>query len=261
MEYALVKIWLDFPYYRANRSSSAPLIIKQGKMGDVELPMTMQVAMIGTDGIVLASDTQCTVSPSGMHDIAEGGTHTRGESKIRINENKRLAVSCASDMVNSAQIADAIISDFPILKDALPQTREARMWEIGNTLAAEHHIQCIIVFADPIPDMYFLEFARNQGIRSCRQMINKVAAGNTVNAAVYWQEAYYSQRPISHLVRLAAHQVVAASKLGFPGIGGLEIMVCDASGIDIWDEERNRKLELETEVRHERIGELVMESI
>jgi hypothetical protein len=250
----------EFPYYRANIPSLTPLKIRQGKIGNEELPMTMQVAMIGTGGIVLASDTQCTVPPHGMHDIAEVGIHARGESKIRIDATKRLAISCASDTGKSVEIADAIISDFPVLKDAVPHIRETRMWEIGNMLAGELHVQCIVIFADPAPDMYFLEFAKNLGIRSCRQMINKVAAGNTVNAAVFWQEAYYSRRPLSHLVRLAAHQVVAASKLGFPGIGGLEILVCDGSGIDIWDEERNRKLELETNVRHERIGELVMES-
>jgi hypothetical protein len=222
--------------------------------------MTMQVGMIGSNGIVLASDTQCTVPPQGGHRIGEVACHTRGVSKIRLDPTKRVAIGCASDMEKAGQVAEGIIADFPILKDSDPQTRERRMWEIGDTLAGEHHVQCIVVFADPVPDMYFLEFFKVQGIRSCQQMIDKVAAGNTVNAAVFWQETYYSRRPLPHLIRLAAHQVVAASKLGFPGIGGLEMLVCNECGIDVWDEERNRKLEAETKIRHERIAELVMES-
>ena len=38
-------------------------------------------------------------------------------------------------------------------------------------------------------------------------------AGDNVNPAIFWAERYYQELPIEKLVPLAAHLIVAASKL------------------------------------------------
>jgi hypothetical protein len=45
------------------------------------------------------------------------------------------------------------------------------------------------------------------------------------------------------LVLLAAHVVTAAGKLNSGAVGGLEVVLCDASGIRRLDDESNRELE------------------
>jgi hypothetical protein len=58
-----------------------------------ELPMTMQVGMVGTDGIVLAGDMLCTREPVATSAPSRLGTAARcnyGSSKILIHDTERL---------------------------------------------------------------------------------------------------------------------------------------------------------------------------
>jgi hypothetical protein len=224
--------------------------------------VTMQVGMIAKGGeIVLASDTQRTSYPTGRPEFATVGIHSHGSAKFRLDSTrKKIGIACACDMQKASEIADTIISELPTLSGFQSREREKRMWEIGKEIAGDFHTQNIIVFADPKPEMYRLEMFKPQDIGLCEQMINKVAAGNTVNAAVFFQEAYYDYQPISQLIRLAAYQVVAAGRIERPAIGGLEMLVCDGSGIDLWDKYRNQKLEQDAKGWTEQIGRLIMES-
>ena len=55
-------------------------------------PMTFQVGMLGSNGIVLAGDTLWSASPF------QGGylvRNTYGSGKIRVSETKRIAIACA----------------------------------------------------------------------------------------------------------------------------------------------------------------------
>jgi hypothetical protein len=72
-----------------------PLTTSQCTIGE-ELPMTMQVGMVGTNGIVIAGDTHHSVSP--MFANLMGVRHGYGSTKIRTDEAGRVAVTCAMDM-------------------------------------------------------------------------------------------------------------------------------------------------------------------
>jgi hypothetical protein len=71
-----------------------------------DLPMTMQVAMEASDGIVLASDLKW-VTLVGEDDRRGPLRHTEYKSKIKID--KEIAICCAGDMIHSTRLADEIL--------------------------------------------------------------------------------------------------------------------------------------------------------
>src|SRR5271165_4378681 len=77
-----------------------------------EIPMTMQVGMIGTDGVLIASDTKWSHSPllHGGRNWA-AGRYSYNSPKIKINHERGMAISCARDMEFACPVADAIIAE------------------------------------------------------------------------------------------------------------------------------------------------------
>lgn len=63
--------------------------------------MTMQVGMMGSNGIILASDTRIQRS---LVRCEMGIWHTSGGYKIKISENKKIAVSRAHDLWEAERI-------------------------------------------------------------------------------------------------------------------------------------------------------------
>jgi hypothetical protein len=82
----------------------------------------------------------------------------------------------------------------------------------------------------------------------------------TEDAAIFWSERYYRRLPVSQLVTLAAHLVVAAGKINPEGIEGLEIAYCDAStsGFRRLTLAQNRALELDAKKRGKQIRSLIL---
>jgi hypothetical protein len=83
--------------------------------------MTMQVGMVGTDGVLIASDTRWMNTPRWSNTL-EGCRHTFNSSKIRINHERGIAIGFARNMETARQVADDIISslkdeewEYPIL--------------------------------------------------------------------------------------------------------------------------------------------------
>jgi len=72
-------------------------------ISEEEFPMTMQVGMVGTDGVILASDTKWT-------DTREL-RHTFGSSKIKLTADRRVAITCARNMETSCRMAEWILAE------------------------------------------------------------------------------------------------------------------------------------------------------
>jgi len=199
--------------------------------------MTMQVGMIGTDGIVLASDTLWTLTG----DIRQ----TFNSSKIKVNCDRGLAISCSRNMETSTEIADKIIAnlcDTNISCDAIEQIAENVLNPIEKF---RRDIQCLIVSLCPRPRLFRLRKEPVDGfVRPvCQEMLDKAIAGDDHNPAIFWAERHYQRRSFKELILLAAHLVTIASKLNSGTIGGLEVVVCDDSGIRRLTDESNRELE------------------
>src|SRR5262249_5822525 len=70
-----------------------------------ELPMTMQVGMVGTDGIVLASDTKWVEHTLGA------ARNIYDKTKIKISDERGIAISYARNMETAGPVADSIIAE------------------------------------------------------------------------------------------------------------------------------------------------------
>lgn len=218
-----------------------------------EFPMTMQIGMVGTDGIVLASDTKWTDT--------QKVRHTFNSTKIKVNHERGIAVSYARNMETSRRVADRIISD---LRSADWEHPIQPIEEIGAKVLAtageRKDAQCLILFAKPSPRLFLFQFGTLNGQPSslCEEMSTTGIAGDNVNPAIFWSERYYQARPVHSLVPLAAQLIVAASKLNPGAIGGLEIVLCDASGFHRLSKDSIRELESKAEERDRNLGELLV---
>ena len=217
--------------------------------------MTMQIGMVGTDGILLAGDTRWTHTPP---QYGSGGRHGSNASKIIISEELCMAISCARAMELSCKIANRMIGRFED-KDLVSPTSPIReiaenaMDEVrGNRTDA----QCLIAFMRPVLSLYFLHVGG--GAIECHQITTKEFAGDDSNPSVFWSERYYKARPLKELIPLAAHMIVSARHFNTAAIDGLEIVLCDSSGIRRLPEESIRKLEASSEKWDMEIGNLFL---
>jgi len=239
----------------ASCPSQSPTI---GFFSPEELPMTMQVGMVGTDGIVLAGDTRHSISPI----FAQGGArHGYGSSKIRISETGRIAVTCAMDMIGAHRFADAVFAATWSNNDW--ENREYRLRQIGReiTNSLSPDFECLVVFADPTPALYRLQFSsRMAGAVSGDRILTFVHAGDSVNSAIFWSMRYYRRLPVNRLVGLAAHLVTIAGELNTAMVRGLEIVFCSESGFLRLTDEENRVWESKAREWDREIGGLILGS-
>ena len=210
--------------------------------------MTMQVGMVGTDGILIASDTKWSNSPLLYNRGWAGGRHSYNSPKIKINHEKGIAISCARDMEFACLVADTIIAEldeshfvYPVpVMEAIGRRR------LATAQAERNHAQFLVALMRPQTQLFLFQFATVNGEWGplCQKMESWAIAGDNVNPAIYWPERYYEKRPIDELVSLAAYTVVAAGKLNNAAISGLEIVQIRASEIKRLSDDSIRQLEL-----------------
>ena len=197
----------------------------------------MQVGMVGSDGILLASDTQWTQQGSIRHSFSA--------TKIKINHARGIAVSCARNMETSARVADSILAGSQDAPPPYPSDVEKLAAKALREAGPRSDIQCLIVSKHT-----HLRFLRLQTILldeepapMCGEVDTKAIIGDDTNAAIFWAERYYQRRPIRSLVLLAAQLVISARGFNSAMISGLEIVLCDATGIHRLGEDSIRQLE------------------
>jgi hypothetical protein len=212
--------------------------------------MTMQVGMIASDGLLLASDTRSTRSPnvSGL-----GVRHGYNSHKIKIDDTGSMAIACARDMVAANNFADVLFT----LRDEKEQNRIRRIKEIGTEVADGHNMECIIGFAYPTPSLYYFQYI-DKAVTVCDQIFTYVFGGDAVNAAIFWIRNYYDFQPINQLKRLAAHMIISAGIISPDFISGLEIVYCDGSGFNRLSVKDNISMELEAKEWNKKIGQFIL---
>jgi hypothetical protein len=208
--------------------------------------MTMQVGMVGTDGVLIASDTKW----------AENNLPIRGSfdsTKFKIDHECGIAVSCAGSMNTATRLADEIVSESrrdvnwrsaPLGSPGCDTIQRIGERVLRASEEGRQNAQCIIAFTCPTVELWLFELARISGEWGpvCQPITTKKFAGDTKNPAVFWAERYYRKMPIEKLIPLAAHLILAASVLNSAGIGGLEIVKCNASGIHCCSDESIARL-------------------
>lgn len=202
--------------------------------------MTMQVAMKGKDGIILASDTRSTEEPALRdNEFWNGGRLGPNVHKIKIDHEKGIAISGAWDMKSAGYIARKIISDLTIEMSNAGGIEDA-IQGIALDIPATYRrrVQCLVVLTRPTLQIIWLQGIVQGGEWKvdCRKFLDLMIAGDNTNAAIFWAERYYLQnhwikKPMKRLVPLAAHMICSAHFMNSFGIDGLEMVLCSSSGI------------------------------
>ena len=197
-------------------------------------PLTMQIGMIGSDGIVIASDTLFSHPPTLLRgQLWAGGTHRTNSRKILISHEHGVVISCARDMELARQIAHELVAKFSD-REFTFSTRAvediAARVSVGLT---KPDAQCLIALTRPTPKLFLFTFGMVDGQWGpfCERQFSKAIAGDNVNSSIFWAERYYADSlPISQLIPLGAQLVAAAGNLNPYQIDGLEIAVCNSKG-------------------------------
>lgn len=210
--------------------------------------MTMQVGMVGSDGIVIAGDTRQYVESPGRP------WRSYSSSKIKLDGTGQIAIACARNIDMSFRIADQIFAAIP---SVAVEGRADKIRDIGSCLAVGIDAECIVAISEPVLSLFFLQCHRNGDAR-CDQ-VDRCAAGDVGNPAYYWAERFYDRHlPMSQLVRIAAHIVVGAGSMNNGSVRGLEMVTLEASGFRKWSTEENDALESEITEEGKRISEIVL---
>lgn len=191
--------------------------------------MTFQVALRGSDGILLASDKQTT-----NYDI---GRWCGKEHQIRwLNIGTKMQISDKHNVLIGISGSDLgwfaagrVLHELSVL-DELPAQLDSWLQNVGDE-AFEHSG----LSADPHRNKgLLLVLARDTilrlevGERSCvSRCDSKAFGGDAINPAIFFVERYYNQKelkPVSELYLLAAHTILAGATLN-KYIEGLEIMI------------------------------------
>jgi hypothetical protein len=216
--------------------------------------MTMQVGMLGEDGVILAGDTRINRKPMpGFH----AAWMSYDGPKIRISDSGRIAVSCAHDMQTANDVADAIFSG---MAGGDYAGCEREIERLGTAAAQGRNIECIVVFVDPLPCLYFFQHVKiDDAVHvHCQRIIGCIPAGDTQNPAVFWGMSYYKLLPVEQLKHLAACMIVASAELNSSIIGGFEIVFCTKDGCNRLADDLARELQVASKEKIHRIGDLIM---
>jgi hypothetical protein len=236
-----------------------------------ELPMTMQVGMVASDGIVLASDSLEYAEQRVSRFSSRSGVEPRitySASKIRVAEHGKVAVSCAGDVGESFDLADAILSRLSREFWASPEPRIEETVKTGMEKQEWRGAESLIVLSEPSPSLFLLQCLlkdEKTGERRplCRRVPMWAFAGDSTNAAVFWAVRFYrsipsESRTIETLKPLAAQIVTDGGHMSSGSIGGLEIVYSDRSGIHALSSSQNQALEAEAALRGSRIQEMIL---
>lgn len=214
----------------------------------------MQVGMIASDGIILASDTRATHTPEKLKDGQVGRAVRYHTNCSKIRTNGEVAVSYAQDMKTGGDVANAIVSTFTAND---PQEAIER---IASAIPEDcrHPVQGLIAI-HPF-QLYRFQIAKIGEIwtATCDPSIGFHFAGDMTNAAIYWAERYHNEfMTVEQLLPLAVYVIVCSHLLNTAIIDGIEIVVCNSSGIHPVSRERLLELRQQANATDKQIRQAV----
>jgi hypothetical protein len=204
-----------------------------------ESTMTIQVAMRGNDGILLAGDTQQRNPLPLRGQYWKEGQEGSNSSKIKIDYDQRIAIACAGDADTSGYIANNLLIAFKA--NGLSSPIET-IQQVARTVQPydKKEAKCLIVL--PGPRLLSVKTTRkiiqnNEVVTEwfpvVKEELSGAIAGDDVSAALFYMEKYYDMRlPTSALIPLGAHIVACAHQLNPRWISGLEIVLCNSDGVN-----------------------------
>ena len=222
--------------------------------------MTFQLGMVGTDGILIASDRLSTQSGI-LGQTYAGAFHT---DKIMVIESKKLAYCCAGDQLSiiaGQRIVDRIeepswegirqalvVCAAEVAAEERKRSADKQSWEKlrGGSL--------LLAYCKYTPlELWQLDIPAD-GMPCAHKISDKIRIGDSTTPASFFLERYYRERPVEELIFLAAHTVLTAGAMNPAGVGGLDIVLCKPSGCEVLTQDRIGKLRARSEKLHTQIA-------
>jgi hypothetical protein len=225
--------------------------------------MTFQIGMVGSNGILLASDQLATYS--GNSSQYPDTSLTR---KITVTQNGRIAHCCAGDRLSiitgaaiangidqldeySASITDHVIqaiysSSGPVITGECKQSIGNSETLRGGSILVATCRPLGLWRIDVIPEKLPLVV----------QILNKAKIGDSNTPAPFFTESYYRKRPVEELTFLAAHTVLTAGAMS-QSVKGLDIVICRPSGCNMLTNDSIEALKLRSETLWAQISDSI----
>jgi hypothetical protein len=198
-----------------------------------EVPVTLQVGMIGKDGWVLASD-RVRADTDGIR----VRSHTE---KIVVLDSLGLSYSFYGD--DCAIIAgEQLIENGEKLLDPSSETQFRHwLWQLANgswqqvvnsmpndykaKFSASYLYRGLLIFLRSSPNRFWwMQIGQPSLVTS---EVNRLAVGDPGNGARFFADHHYSSKmSVAQLSMLAAHTITVGGMLNPAGVGGLDIVTC-----------------------------------
>jgi hypothetical protein len=203
--------------------------------------------MVGTDGVVLAGDRRVIQKHyhSGQYGDSGGVAVTSKTSKIKIDDDRRVAVAWARDNVAEI-IAEDIAKTPEVVNDhgALRNLANALYRKVYPDVLSSppsggpSNIGEILIVTPSNPKtILYLEINERRCVT--RAVEDKCFAGDTINPACYFVERFYDAKlSVDNLLLLAAHTILEAGEMSPMTIKGLEIVTYTKTGLNRFTQEQ-----------------------
>jgi hypothetical protein len=204
-----------------------------------ERKMTMQVGMVGSDGIILASDRKVwRESYPTVKQIGSVVDPPALQCKIEFSYPKNIAISCAENLDSARDVAKKIIDALRNEDRANEYSAASAMQRIAEDVLGNSgdKIRCLIALT--CPDWHLFTCTASPDDHGeygvvCEPCHNGwEIAGHVTNPAVFLIRRYYSEnQSIEELIPLASYSVLCASQFNSERIEDLDVIRCDALGV------------------------------
>lgn len=222
--------------------------------------MTFQIAMIGSDGWVLASDR--------IRGNAQGVRLTSTIDKAIVSHDLGFAYAFAGD--DCAAMMGATLAEH--VSELKPESQaQFRQWLIGlanNTweyfaknvqpIHSSYQLRSVILMLASSPRQFWLIQIGQQSLVDA--VHDKWISGDISNAARFFVERYYDKDlRVDQLVNLASQTLIGASKLSPAGVRGLDIVTCKAGVLEMSPDAQIESLTKRSLAADRKIGKLVID--
>jgi 20S proteasome alpha/beta subunit len=197
-----------------------------------DLNMTLQVALVGNDGFVIATDTKASTDGGPLAPVPNRNQLRRSSStpKMVVSDSKKL-VCVFSGEQTVGQLARRLINyvnENPglDLSNCLEEKITERLgsFETVRSKISGNLIAAIPAAEDGIPKLYHVTILEGQAL--CQPILDRVVDGDRRNPAQFFVERYYTpDKTVEELKFLAAHTVLEGGRLNPTTVGGLEVLV------------------------------------
>jgi hypothetical protein len=190
--------------------------------------MTLQVALLGTDGVVLASDRKINM-------VNQNFNTTATRSKIFHSSERKILAAWSGDQFPSEGLAKHVVAnvsaaDLRFPHNDLTAAAKGIVAKPGFHGEAYGCAEILVVSLEDQVALYEINASRDRC--DCYES-PKVIRGHIANPACFFTERFYKEGlSVSELEPLAAHVVVNAGRINPRGIEELEIVRCKNNGFE-----------------------------